>query len=104
MRSSLPTKNLAGVWRTLASEPSTVGWYFGQDIQGVSPPRDSFKAACLSGPSPGRGYGSEVAVSKLSGKSLSISGLTPEIYDSLGSGPTCCVLGTPGLHTDLACI
>jgi hypothetical protein len=34
MRSSLPTKNLVGAWRTLASEPSTVRCSFGQDIQG----------------------------------------------------------------------
>jgi hypothetical protein len=92
-------------WRTLASESSTVRCSFGQGIQGVSSPRDSLTAACISRPSPGRGLRIRSRfVSKLSGKFLSISGLIPEIYDSPGSGPTCCVLGTPGLHTDLACI
>jgi hypothetical protein len=73
MRSSLPTKNLAYAWRTLASESSTVRCAFGQDIQEVSSPRDSFTAAYISGPSPGRGIRIRSrSVSKLSGKSLSI--------------------------------
>ncbi len=74
MRSSLPT-NLARAWRTLASEPSMVRCSFGQGIQGVSSPRDSFTAACISRPSPGRGLRIRSrSVSKLSGKFLSIRG------------------------------
>jgi hypothetical protein len=77
MRSSLPT-NLARAWRALASESSTVRCSFGQDIQGVSSPRDSLTAACISGPSPGRGLRIRSrSVSKLSEKSLSIRGFVP---------------------------